>query len=84
MKLLSAVIGGGAVVAMGVLGVASTGQSVPLAVHLPPPAPTAGTAEMNLGATITTTTPLPVEATTMARPVIKGPVALRSEEAALP
>ena len=84
MKVLLGVVGGAAVIVLGVASMAAGQQSATLAVHLPPPAPTATQGNMRVGATITTTTPEPVEATTMARPVIKGTPALPSEDAGLP
>ena len=83
-KMLLAAIGGAAVVALGALGMMSGVQNAPLAAHLPPPPPVPNTGNMVLGATVTTTTPLPMEATSMAQPVIKGIPALPSEDAGLP
>ena len=83
-KMLLAVIGGAAIVALGALGMLSGVQTAPLAAHLPPPPPGPVTGAMTLGATVTTTTPLPMEATTMAQPVLKGPAPLPSEDSGLP
>jgi hypothetical protein len=72
VKLLVAVIGGGAI-AVGALSVAigqeQAGQES-----------VAKSSSMNIGATTTETTPPLVEATTMAAPAMKGPAALPVEE----
>jgi homoserine acetyltransferase len=73
VKLLAAVIGGSAMVAMGAMTVAiHQEQAVPDVA--------AKSTSMTLGATTTSTTPVTVEATTMAVPAIKGPAPLPSEE----
>ena len=84
VKLVAGMLGVGAAVALGAFGVTSLEQTTSLAVHLPPPVPTPATGDMKMGETITTTTPPPDEATTMAQPELKGPPALPSEEAGLP
>ena len=74
VNLLSAVLGGGAVIAMGVLGVeAAAGTGL-----------VAEGANMNLGSTSIATTPSTVPAVTMAVPGIKGPSPLPAEEQAPP
>jgi hypothetical protein len=72
VKLLVAVVGGGAI-AMGALfaaiGQEQTGQES-----------VAKSSNMNVGSTTTVTTPPLVEATTMAAPAMKGPAPLPAEE----
>lgn len=74
VKMLSAIIGGSAMVALGALSVAigqeQTGTD------------TIAKSTMSVGATSTQTTPPTVEATSMAVPVMKGPAPLPSEEKA--
>jgi hypothetical protein len=75
VKLLSAVIGGSAVVALGGLTMAF-GQ-------IPVGAPVvAKSTTMTIGSTATTTTPPTAPAIPMAVPTIKGPAPLPSEEKA--
>jgi hypothetical protein len=75
VKILSAVIGGSAIVAMGALSTAIGQQQAG-------PDTLAKSTTMSLGATSTPTTPPTVEATSMAVPTIKGPAPLPSEEKA--
>jgi hypothetical protein len=76
IKLLAAVIGGGAVVTMGVLSMA-------LGQEQATPALAAKPSTMTIGSTTTTAKKPPtVEATSMAVPAIKGPAPLPSEEKA--
>lgn len=84
VRTLAAVAGGGAVLALGWLGAASGGPSTSLAVHLPPPPPTVASPAMQIGATTTTEAPLTQPLVAKAKPGIKGPAALPSEEAGLP
>ena len=74
VKMLSAVIGGSALVAMGALSMAigqeQTGTD------------TIAKSTMQVGATSTQTTPPTVEATSMAVPAMKGPAPLPSEQKA--
>lgn len=84
LRALAAVAGGGAVLALGWLGATSGGPSTSLAVHLPPPPPTVTSPAMQMGATTTTEAPVTVEPVAKAKPGIKGPAALPSEEAGLP
>ena len=75
VKILPAVIGGSAVVAMGALAMTiPQGQVAP---------DVAKSTNMTVGVT-TTTTPLSVEATPMATPKLKGPAPLPPEEVGLP
>jgi hypothetical protein len=75
VKMLSAVIGGSAIVAMGALSMAiGQEQAGPDAI--------AKSTTMSVGATSTETTPPTVEATSMAVPTIKGPAPLPSEQKA--
>lgn len=77
VKRLGAVLGGGAVLVMAALGVAlHQGQSGPDAI--------AKSANVNVGATITETTPPTSPAITMAVPALKGPAPLPPEEQGLP
>ena len=73
VKLLAAVIGGSAVMAVGALSVAiaqeQAGQES-----------AAKSTTMTIGSTSTETTPALVEATTMAAPAMHGPAALPAEE----
>jgi hypothetical protein len=71
IKLLSAVIGGSAVVAMGVLSLAFDQQHAG--------APSVAGPDMNVGQTATPTTPSGAPAVSMAVPTIKGPAPLPSE-----
>jgi hypothetical protein len=75
VKRLSAVIGGGAMIAMG---------AMPTAIHQEQagPATAAKASNMTIGSTTTQTTPPKVEATSMAVPTIKGPAPLPSEQKA--
>jgi len=73
-KLFSALIGGSAVVVMAALGVAVGPQSAG--------DPVAKSSRMIVGGTTTLTTPSTAPAVGMARPTIKGPAPLPSEEAA--
>ncbi|ORA21982.1 hypothetical protein [Mycobacterium aquaticum] len=84
VRALAAVVGGGAVLALGWLGVASGGSGTSLAVHLPPPPPTVTSPAMQIGATTTTLAPATQPLVAKAKPNIKGPAALPSEEAGLP
>jgi hypothetical protein len=72
VKLLVAVIGGGAI-AMGMLS-AAIGQEQAGQQSV------AKSSNMNVGSTTTETTPPLVEATTMAAPAMKGPAPLPAEE----
>lgn len=75
IKVLSAVVGGGAVVTLGAMGVA-LGQQ-------PPDGGTvAKSSSMTIGATSTETTPSNAPQVAVARPTLKGPAPLPSEEAA--
>jgi hypothetical protein len=69
--MLSAVLGGGALVTLGGLGVVAIDASQAPALA----------SKMNVGATSTETTPPTVPATSMAKPPIKGPAPLPTEEA---
>ena len=75
VKLVAAVIGGSAVLAMGALT---------MAIHQEQAGPdtVARSTTMTVGVTSTETTPSTVEATSMAVPSIKGPAPLPSEEQA--
>ncbi len=72
VKVLSAVIGGSAIVAMGALAMAINQEQAGL--------DTAAHSNMTVGATVTQTTPSTVPATSMAVPKMKGPAPLPSEE----
>ncbi|HKP44342.1 hypothetical protein [Mycobacterium sp.] len=72
VKLLGAVIGGSAAIAMGAMTVAVVQEAGP--------ADAAKSTTMTIGSTSTETTPSAVEATTMAAPALKGPAALPTEE----
>ena len=74
IKLFSALIGGSAVVVMAALGVAAGQQSAGDAV--------AKSTLMTVGGTSTQTTPSTAPAVGVARPTIKGPAPLPSEEEA--
>jgi hypothetical protein len=74
VKMLSAVIGGSAVVAMGALS-AAIGQEQA-------GSDTIAKSTMQVGVTSTQTTPPTVEATSMAVPAMKGPAPLPSEQKA--
>jgi hypothetical protein len=74
VKVLSALIGGSAIVAMGALSLAVGQQQAG--------PDTVAKATMSIGATSTATTPPTVEATSMAVPTIKGPAPLPSEQKA--
>ena len=74
IKLFSALIGGSAVVAMAALGVAVGQQSAGDAV--------AKSSLMTVGSTSTQTTPSAAPATGVAKPTIKSPAPLPSEEEA--
>ena len=74
IKLFSALIGGSAVVVLAALGVAVGQQSAGDAV--------AKSSLMTVGGTSTQTTPSAAPAVGVARPTIKGPAPLPSEEAA--
>jgi hypothetical protein len=75
VKLLAAVIGVGAVIAMGALS---------MAIHQEQTGPDtlAKSTTMSVGSTSTETTPPTVEATSMAVPSMKGPAPLPSEQKA--
>jgi hypothetical protein len=75
VKLLAAVIGGSALIAMGALS---------MAIHQEQTGPdtVAKSTTMSIGSTSTDTTPPTVEATSMAVPTIKGPAPLPSEQKA--
>jgi hypothetical protein len=75
LKLLSAVIGGSAVVAMSALSLA-------IAQEQAGPETVAKSSHMTVGSTFTQTTPSNAEATSMAVPTLKGPAPLPSEEKA--
>lgn len=76
VKLLAAVIGGSAVVAMGALSMAFSQEQAA-------PTMAAKSSTMTIGSTSTPAkAPPTVEATSMAVPVIKGPAPLPSEEKA--
>ncbi len=76
VKLLAAVIGGGAVVTMGVLSMAFSQEQAE-------PSLAAKSSSMTIGSTTTTAKKPPtVEATSMAVPAMKGPAPLPSEEEA--
>lgn len=83
VRVLAAVAGGAAVLALGWLGVTS-GESNNLAVHLPPPPPTVGHTVMSLGATTTSSIPPTEPTVSKALPSITGSATLPSEEAGLP
>jgi hypothetical protein len=70
--MLAAVLGGGALVTLGGLGVATHDAAPALA----------KSSKMNVGATSTETTPPATPVTSMAKPPIKGPAPLPTEEAA--
>ena len=72
IKLFAAVIGGSAVVTLAALGV-SIGQGSDAVAKSP---------SMSVGPTTTQTTPSSAPATGMAKPTIKGPAPLPSEEEA--
>lgn len=85
IRVVSAVAGIGAVLALGWLSLGTGGQSTPLALHSPPPPPTASSEAMTLGATTTTELGAPDNVAPLkAQPEITGPAALPSEEAGLP
>jgi hypothetical protein len=73
VKLLAAVIGGGAVIAIGALSMAIHQEQAGADM-------VAKSTTMTIGSTTTGTTPPTVEATTMAAPAMKGPAPLPSEE----
>ena len=73
VKLLAAVIGGSAVVALGALSLTAVQEHAG-------PQPLAKSTSMTVGATSTETTPSTVEATTMAAQAIRGPAPLPAEE----
>jgi hypothetical protein len=75
VKVLSAVIGGSAIVAMGALTMAVGQEQVG-------PDTLAKSTTMSVGATSTESTPPTVEATSMAVPAMKGPAPLPSEQKA--
>jgi hypothetical protein len=75
LKLLFAVIGGSAVVAIGALSMAVAEEQAG-------PDTFAKSSNMTVGSTSTQTTPPNVEATSMAVPTIKGPAPLPSEQKA--
>jgi hypothetical protein len=84
IRMVAAIVGAGAVLALGGMSAVLGGNSASLAVHLPPPPPTVTKPVMSLGATTTTIVPASALATTKAQPTIKGTAALPSEEAGLP
>jgi hypothetical protein len=61
VKFVAAIVGGAAVVAFGAFGLISHGQPAAVA-----------TSNMNVGSTVTETTPPTAPATTMAVPALKG------------
>jgi hypothetical protein len=71
-KLLAAVIGGSALIAMGAVSA--------IVLHEAGPASAAKSTTMTIGSTSIETTPATVEATTMAAPAVKGAAPLPSEE----
>ena len=73
VKVLAAVIGGSALMAMGAVSA--------IVLHEAGPTNAAKSTTMTVGSTSTETTPPTVEATTMAAPAVKGPAPLPSEEA---
>jgi hypothetical protein len=75
VKVLSAVVGGSAIVAMGALTTAISQEQAG-------PDTLAKSTTMSVGATSTESTPPTVEATSMAVPTIKGPAPLPSEQKA--
>lgn len=75
VKMLSAVIGGSAIVAMGAL-------SMVIGHEQAGPDTIAKSTTMSVGSTSTETTPPTVEATSMAVPSMKGPAPLPSEQKA--
>jgi hypothetical protein len=74
IKMLSAVIGGSALVAMGALTMAIGQEQIGT--------DTIAKSTMQVGATSTQTTPPTVEATSMAAPAMRGPAPLPSEQKA--
>jgi hypothetical protein len=80
LKMVSATVGAGAAIAMGVVGVAFSTVS---SAEEPTPGPVP-TSEATTGETITTTTPPSTPETTEATPSITGPAPLPSEEQGLP
>ena len=75
VKVLAAVVGGSAIVAMGALTMAVGHEQAG-------PETVAKSTTMSVGASSTATTPPTVEATSMAAPAIKGPAPLPSEQKA--
>nr|WP_194945896.1 hypothetical protein [Mycolicibacterium malmesburyense]CRL70721.1 hypothetical protein CPGR_01691 [Mycolicibacterium malmesburyense] len=73
MRAVSAAVGGGAIVAMAALGMAAEHPTTGPAIAKP---------AMTVGATSKQTTPPKAPAVAMAKPAIKGPAPLPSEEAA--
>ncbi len=73
IRAVSAAIAGGAIVTMAVLGTAAEPSTS---------GPATANPAMTIGATSTQTTPAKAPAVGMARPAIKGPAPLPSEEAA--
>jgi len=73
VRLLAAAIGGSGVVAMAALSMAIHQQEAG-------PDTMAKSTTMSIGSTTTETTPASIEATTMAAPALRGPVALPTEE----
>jgi hypothetical protein len=73
VKVLAAVIGGSALIAMSAVSA--------IVLHEAGPASAAKSTTMTVGSTSIETTPSAVEATTMAAPAVKGPAPLPSEEA---
>ena len=76
-KMFAAIVGGSAVVALGALSASIVGGQTA-------PASASGAPAMTTGATITETTPPNAEAVQEAKPSIKGPAPLPSEEQGLP
>lgn len=74
IKLFAAVVGGSAVVSLAALGVSITGE--------PGADVVAKSTSMTVGGTTTQTTPSNAPAVGIARPTIKGPAPLPSEEEA--
>ncbi|BBZ29794.1 hypothetical protein MMAD_40890 [Mycolicibacterium madagascariense] len=81
MRTLAAAVGGGALVAMGGIGVASTSWAAP---EPAPPGPVTVTEEATTGATTVETTAPSEPTTSSAAPEITGPAPLPPEEEGLP
>ena len=74
LKLLTAIIGGSAMVTIGALSAAVTAPTEPMDL--------AKSTTMSIGATSTETTPSTAPAVAVAKPAMKGPAPLPSEEGA--